>query len=44
MDKLLGENGDEISSENSVDASGTIPPYNLKNIQDAVARIKSEND
>lgn len=44
MDKLLGENGEEISSENSVDASGTIPPYNLKNIQDAVARIKSEND
>lgn len=44
MDKLLGENGDEISPENSVDASGTIPPYNLKNIQDAVARIKSEND
>ena len=28
MDKLLGENGDEISPENSVDASGTIPPYN----------------
>lgn len=44
MDKLLGENGDEISPENSVDASGTIPLYNLKNIQDAVARIKSEND
>ncbi len=44
MDKLLGENGDEIPSENSEDASGTIPPYNLKNIQDAVDRIKSEND
>ena len=44
MDKLLGEDGNEVPSENSEDSSGTMPPYNLKNIQTVVDRINSDKD
>lgn len=44
IDRLLGEDENEVSPENSEDASGTMSPYNLKNIQDAVDRINNENN
>lgn len=44
MDKLLGEDGNEVPSENYEDSSGTMPPYNLKNIQTVVDRINSDKD
>lgn len=44
MDKLLGEDGNEVPSEKSEDSSDAMPPYNLKNIQTVVERISSDND
>lgn len=44
IDRLLGEDQNEVLPENVEESSDTVPAYNLKNIQTAVDRINIDND